>query len=74
MKIGAINPFSPLPAVKPAAPVSRIRHDGRPTASTGGAKSSIGQRRRDPIKAATDPAAAASSATRAALDELHLGG
>jgi hypothetical protein len=74
MRIGAINPFSSTPPVARAAPASRIVHDGRAADPTAKDKVLARRRKREPIKPATGPAAAASSATRAALDELPLGG
>jgi hypothetical protein len=74
MRIDSINLFSPAPPVARATPVSPISRDGRtaPIIAKGDARDE--RRKRDPIKAATDPAASTSSATRGALDKLQLGG
>lgn len=73
MMVGAINPLSSTPALTRAAPIARIVEDGRP-ATSAKPRGPGQQRRSDPLAAATEPAAASSSQTRAALSELQLGG
>ncbi len=74
MRVGAIHPFSPASPVTHAAAVAAIGRDGRLAPAIVKRKEHSAQRKRDPIKAARDPAASSSSSARTILDGLRLGG